>query len=150
MSPRTFTSFASDNRIDNNLFENVGAEFRGGIAIVIGYARHTLVTHNQIDHIPYAAMSIGWGGWPDKINQAGQANRSTGNVISANLAHDLMLIGSPDTVAKKLKKIAAEGVFNTFFGEFNFGSLGEEDLLRSIRLFGEHVIPALRAYEPFA
>jgi hypothetical protein len=84
--------FASDNRIDNNLFENVGAEFRGGIGIVIGYARHTLVTHNQIDHIPYASMSIGWGGWPDKIQLAGQANRSTGNIISANLVHDLMLV----------------------------------------------------------
>ncbi len=84
--------FASDNKIDNNLFEDVGAEFRGGIGIVIGYARHTLVTHNQIDHVPYASMSIGWGGWPDKIQMAGQANRSTGNIISNNLIHDLMLV----------------------------------------------------------
>jgi alkanesulfonate monooxygenase SsuD/methylene tetrahydromethanopterin reductase-like flavin-dependent oxidoreductase (luciferase family) len=65
------------------------------------------------------------------------------------LAHDLMLIGSPDTVAKKLKKIASEGVFNTFFGEFNFGQLGEEDLMRSIRLFGTEVMPQLRGFEPF-
>ena len=84
--------FSSDNRIDNNLFENVGAEFRGGIAIVIGYAQRTLVTHNQIDHVPYAGISIGWGGWPDKIQKAGQANRSTGNVISCNLVHDFMLV----------------------------------------------------------
>lgn len=84
--------FASDNKIDNNLFEDVGAEFRGGIGIVIGYARHTLVTHNQIDHVPYASISIGWGGWPDKIQMGGQANRSTGNVISNNLIHDLMLV----------------------------------------------------------
>jgi alkanesulfonate monooxygenase SsuD/methylene tetrahydromethanopterin reductase-like flavin-dependent oxidoreductase (luciferase family) len=65
------------------------------------------------------------------------------------LAHDLILIGSPDTVAKKLKKIATEGVFDTFFGEFNFGQLGEADLMRSIRLFGEQVIPQLRDYQPF-
>lgn len=65
------------------------------------------------------------------------------------LAHDLMLIGSPDTVAKKLKKIATEGVFNTFFGEFNFGQLGEEDLMRSIHLFGTEVMPQLRGFEPF-
>jgi hypothetical protein len=84
--------FASDNRIDNNLFEDVGAEFRGGIGIVIGYARRTLVTHNQIDQSPYAAISIGWGGWPDKIQMAGQANRSTGNVISDNLIHNFMLV----------------------------------------------------------
>ena len=62
---------------------------------------------------------------------------------------ELVLIGSPDTVTRKLRAWAEEGSFNTFFGEFNFGSLGEEDLLRSIRLFGEQVIPALRGYEPY-
>ncbi len=84
--------FAIGNRIENNLFESVGAEYRGGIAIVIGYARKTLVSHNQIDHIPYAGISIGWGGWPDKIQKAGQANNSAQNVISNNLIHDDMLV----------------------------------------------------------
>ena len=44
---------------------------------------------------------------------------------------------------------AASGVFNTFMGEFHFVDLPEEDLMRSIRLFGEKVIPALRDFEPF-
>jgi alkanesulfonate monooxygenase SsuD/methylene tetrahydromethanopterin reductase-like flavin-dependent oxidoreductase (luciferase family) len=65
------------------------------------------------------------------------------------LAHDLILIGSPDTVAKKLKKIATEGVFDTFFGEFNFSNLAETDVMRSIRLFGEKVMPQLRDFQPF-
>jgi hypothetical protein len=34
-------------------------------------------------------------------------------------------------------------------GEFNFGQLAEADLMRSIRLFGEHVIPALKNIDPF-
>jgi hypothetical protein len=34
-------------------------------------------------------------------------------------------------------------------GEFNFYDLPEDDLMRSIQLFGEKVIPALRTYEPF-
>ena len=84
--------FTSNNRIENNLFRNVGAEFRGGIAIVVGYARSTVIAHNQIDHIPYAAISMGWGGWPDKIRQAGQANNSAQNVVRNNLIHDLMLV----------------------------------------------------------
>lgn len=62
---------------------------------------------------------------------------------------DLVFIGSPETVARKLRKAAEDGLFNVFFGEFNFADLPEEDLLRSIRLFGEKVIPALRTYEPF-
>jgi hypothetical protein len=84
--------FTSDNRIENNLFRNVGAEYRGGIPIVVGYARNTTIAHNQIDHIPYAAISMGWGGWPDKIKQAGQANNSAGNSVSDNLIHDLMIV----------------------------------------------------------
>lgn len=65
------------------------------------------------------------------------------------LEHDLVLIGSPDTVAAKLRKWAEEGTFNTFFGEFNFGNIGEDDLMRSLRLFGTEVMPKLRAFEPF-
>ena len=65
------------------------------------------------------------------------------------LAHDLVFIGSPATVAAKIRAAAAAGVFNTFMGEFNFADLPEADLMRSIRLFGEQVIPALRDDEPF-
>jgi alkanesulfonate monooxygenase SsuD/methylene tetrahydromethanopterin reductase-like flavin-dependent oxidoreductase (luciferase family) len=63
--------------------------------------------------------------------------------------HDLVFIGSPDTVAAKIHAAAEEGVFNVFMGEFNFADLPEDALLRSIRLFGEKVIPALRGYAPF-
>jgi alkanesulfonate monooxygenase SsuD/methylene tetrahydromethanopterin reductase-like flavin-dependent oxidoreductase (luciferase family) len=62
---------------------------------------------------------------------------------------DLVFIGSPATVAEKIRAAAADGVFNVFMGEFNFSDLPEADLMRSIRLFGETVIPALRGYEPF-
>ncbi len=63
--------------------------------------------------------------------------------------NDLVLIGSPDTVARKLRAWAEEGSFNTFFGEFNFGAMPEADLMRSIRLFATEVIPQLRDFEPF-
>jgi len=62
---------------------------------------------------------------------------------------DLVFIGAPDTVAAKIRAAAAEGWFNTLFCEFNFGDLAEPDLMRSIRLFGEQVMPALAGYEPF-
>jgi alkanesulfonate monooxygenase SsuD/methylene tetrahydromethanopterin reductase-like flavin-dependent oxidoreductase (luciferase family) len=65
------------------------------------------------------------------------------------LEHDLVFIGSPETVAAKIRAAAEQGVFNVFMGEFNFSDLPEADLMRSIRLFGEKVIPALRGYEPF-
>jgi alkanesulfonate monooxygenase SsuD/methylene tetrahydromethanopterin reductase-like flavin-dependent oxidoreductase (luciferase family) len=60
-----------------------------------------------------------------------------------------VFIGSPDTVAKKIHAAAQAGLFNVFMGEFNFSDLPEADLMRSIRLFGEKVMPALRSFEPF-
>jgi alkanesulfonate monooxygenase SsuD/methylene tetrahydromethanopterin reductase-like flavin-dependent oxidoreductase (luciferase family) len=65
------------------------------------------------------------------------------------LERDLIFVGSPDTVARKLKECAVSGVFNTVFGEFNFSDLPEDDLMRSIRLFGAEVMPKLRGFEPF-
>lgn len=63
--------------------------------------------------------------------------------------NDIMFVGSPDTVVRKLKAASKIGLFNTFMGEFNFSDLPEDDLMRSIRLFGEEVIPQLRGFEPF-
>lgn len=84
--------FTRGNRIDNNLFRNVGAEYRGGIGIVVGYARDTVIAHNEMEQLPYAAISIGWGGWPDKIKQPGQANNSANNLITDNSIHNFMLV----------------------------------------------------------
>jgi hypothetical protein len=84
--------FTADNRIENNLFRNVGAEYRGGIGVVVGYATRTVIAHNELDHLPYAGISVGWGGWPDKIKLPGEANNSSRNVIAANRIHDFMLV----------------------------------------------------------
>jgi alkanesulfonate monooxygenase SsuD/methylene tetrahydromethanopterin reductase-like flavin-dependent oxidoreductase (luciferase family) len=79
------------------------------------------------------------------------AARIMGNIFDPDylLANDLVLIGSPKTVTEKLKKAAGEGMFNTFMGEFNFADLPEADLMRSIKLFGEKVAPALKGFEPY-
>jgi alkanesulfonate monooxygenase SsuD/methylene tetrahydromethanopterin reductase-like flavin-dependent oxidoreductase (luciferase family) len=69
--------------------------------------------------------------------------------ISYLRKNSIGLIGSPDTVAATLRQCAGEGVFNTLLGEFNFGVLTEEQVLRSIRLFAEEVMPRLRDFEPF-
>ena len=80
-----------------------------------------------------------------------EAAELTANLFDPDyiMEHDLVFIGSPETVARKLRDAAEEGFFNTFMGEFNFADLPEPEMMRSIRLFGEKVIPALRDYEPF-
>jgi alkanesulfonate monooxygenase SsuD/methylene tetrahydromethanopterin reductase-like flavin-dependent oxidoreductase (luciferase family) len=62
---------------------------------------------------------------------------------------NLAFVGSPKTVTEQIKAAAAEGLFNTVLGEFNIGDIAEADLMRSIRLFGAEVIPALRGFEPY-
>ena len=64
------------------------------------------------------------------------------------LERNLVFVGSPETVANRLKAAAKEGFFNTALCEFNLGSIGDEDLMRSIHLFGTQVIPALSAFDP--
>ena len=90
------------------------------------------------------------------VAQAVERAEGRGAEIRANLfnpdylhANDLVFIGSPQTVTEKLMRAASEGVFNCFMGEFNFADLAEDDLMRSIRLFGEKVMPELRAFEPY-
>jgi alkanesulfonate monooxygenase SsuD/methylene tetrahydromethanopterin reductase-like flavin-dependent oxidoreductase (luciferase family) len=65
------------------------------------------------------------------------------------MKHELVFIGSPETVAAKIRKTAEAGLYNVCMGEFNFTDLPEDDLMRSLKLFGQQVIPALRDYEPF-
>lgn len=74
---------------DNHVF-NVPVEYRGGVGIDSGYTASDAVSHNQIDHTPYTAVSQGWGGWPDKEKEAPQANFSHDNKISNNLIFDHM------------------------------------------------------------
>ena len=79
-----------DNQILDNHIYNVAAEFHGGIGIDVGYAQNTVIAHNQLDHLPYSGISMGWGGWLDKIDRAGVANNSHDNLVEDNLIFDHM------------------------------------------------------------
>lgn len=80
----------SRNTIADNRVFDVAVEYHGGVGILIGYTERTLVTHNQVDTLPYTAISIGWGGWPDKKQNPATPNYSNRNVLSDNLIFDVM------------------------------------------------------------
>ena len=67
-------------------------EYKGGVGILVGYAEKTLITHNQLDTLTYTAISIGWGGWPDKKGLPAQPNFSNHNVLSNNLIFNYMTL----------------------------------------------------------
>ncbi|HLZ56394.1 MAG TPA: right-handed parallel beta-helix repeat-containing protein [Ktedonosporobacter sp.] len=74
----------SNTIADNHIFD-LPAEYHGGIGVDVGYSALTTLTHNQIDHTSYTAVSFGWGGWPDKEKKPAQPNFSHDNTISKNL-----------------------------------------------------------------
>ncbi|MEY9889152.1 hypothetical protein ABIA31_002800 [Catenulispora sp. MAP5-51] len=78
------------NQVTDNHIYSTSVEYRSGVGIDVGYAEDSLISHNQIDHTPYTAISLGWGGWPDKIKAPAIANSSHGNVVSDNLIYDAM------------------------------------------------------------
>jgi alkanesulfonate monooxygenase SsuD/methylene tetrahydromethanopterin reductase-like flavin-dependent oxidoreductase (luciferase family) len=60
----------------------------------------------------------------------------------------LMLFGSPATVRARLQETMDLIGGNYFAGVFAWGSLGTERIMRSLRLFAEEVMPAVKAAAP--
>jgi alkanesulfonate monooxygenase SsuD/methylene tetrahydromethanopterin reductase-like flavin-dependent oxidoreductase (luciferase family) len=60
---------------------------------------------------------------------------------------DRLFFGSPETVIAKLRHAASLGVTH-ISNWMMFGGIEHEKLMRSIRLMGEEVIPALREVQP--
>jgi hypothetical protein len=81
----------SNDTITDNYIHNVANQWLGGIGIWVGYAQHALITHNQIDDVPYTAISIGWAGWHSwSIDPNSDPNVNENNDISDNLLYDYM------------------------------------------------------------
>ncbi|NDZ81391.1 fibronectin type III domain-containing protein [Streptomyces sp. SID10853] len=74
---------------DNHLYA-LPREFHGSVGILNGYTQHNTIAHNQLDHLGYSAVSMGWGGWPDKIGSPATPNPSHDNTVSDNLIFDYM------------------------------------------------------------
>jgi len=59
--PETDSQFTRDNRIANNLVEYAGQEFYDAPGIYIGFTTRSTVEHNDIMHVPWSGIAIGWG-----------------------------------------------------------------------------------------
>jgi Fibronectin type III domain len=81
-----------DNKVLDCHIYNIAAEYHGGIGICVGYSKYTIIQHNQLDDLPYTAISMGWGGWPDKIAKPGVSNYSENALVADNLIFNHMLL----------------------------------------------------------
>jgi hypothetical protein len=62
------------------------------VAVNVGYAERTTIAHNQINGVAYTGISIGWGGWLDKIQKPAQPTYANRNRVTNNLIFDHMLV----------------------------------------------------------
>ena len=79
------------NVITDNYIHDVANQYLGGVGIWVGYTKDSVVSHNQIDEVPYTGISIGWGGWHSNLlHQSNDPNVNADNVVSDNLIYDYM------------------------------------------------------------
>jgi alkanesulfonate monooxygenase SsuD/methylene tetrahydromethanopterin reductase-like flavin-dependent oxidoreductase (luciferase family) len=82
----------------------------------------------------------------DVTNGRVDASPYTGELDDAAYL-DRLFVGSPDTVIEKFHRAASLGATH-ISNWMMFGGIEHEKLMRSIRLMGEAVIPALRDIQP--
>ena len=70
------------NKIENNLVTDVGVEFEDQVGICTGYTRNLSLAHNDLSHLPYSGISVGWG-WSN-------LGYSHHNTIACNKVRDFM------------------------------------------------------------
>jgi len=59
--PGTLSQLTSNNHVAYNLIEYVGQDYYDAPGIYIGFTTQSLVEHNEIDHVPWSGIAIGWG-----------------------------------------------------------------------------------------
>lgn len=69
--------------ISNNYIVNVAQDYYCGSGVAAGYVRYTNIVHNEIAHLPYSGISVGWG-WTTNPNPM------TNNNISYNRIYDVV------------------------------------------------------------
>lgn len=74
--------FPRRNQITNNLISRIGQDYFGSVAILVYYAEGTLISHNQIDAVPYTGISVGWGWDNPPAPPEARGNRIVGNRVS--------------------------------------------------------------------
>ena len=102
---------------------------------------------------PIAQTRIGWGSnargmgrdsdRPDD-KARGETMRMAAQSFEFNIENGLAVVGSPDTVIKKLEAGKQKIGYDIFAGNFAIGRMPEDLVATSIDLFGREVIPAFR------
>ncbi len=102
---------------------------------------------------PIGQTRIGWGTNPRGMGRdslrpddaaRGEAIRKSGESWEYNIDNGLAIVGSPETVIKKLEEGKKRIGYDIICGNHEIGRMPKELAMKSIRLMGKEVIPAFR------
>ena len=109
-------------------------------------AEQPLLTSRGLGREGIANTRIGFKG-----NSQSPTNQELGRVFQGMsesfdfwIDNGLALVGSPETVIKQLKAQSELCGYDIFCANHRFGTIPQEQSLKSLKLFGEEVIPAFR------
>ena len=80
-APTDFRELCTGQTVERSLFHDIANEDWGCVAIAAGYVAAVTIDHNTIHHVPYTAISLGWGWNRDLIGMRD-------NLVHANLIYD--------------------------------------------------------------
>ncbi|MBU5444956.1 Ig-like domain-containing protein [Paenibacillus sp. MSJ-34] len=83
-NPDNESLIIKDIRVTNNYIGHIGVDYGSSVGVFAGFPQNLLIAHNEIGHVPYSGVSVGWG-WGRQEPSVAQHNRIVGNYI-----HDVM------------------------------------------------------------
>jgi len=81
--PKGSPDIVSRININNCTIHDVATDYQSGCGIFVGLVQDCTISHNELYHLPYTAISIGWG-WGTQVAF------TSGNKILSNKIHDHM------------------------------------------------------------
>ena len=83
---------AGGNVVANNLVEYCGQELFGAVGIWVGLAGDTTIAHNEVRHVPYTGVSVGWMWWNPRDRSEPKKTPCRNNLVADNHIHHVMRI----------------------------------------------------------
>ena len=78
-NPADEREICSREKISNNLVTDCANEDWGCVGICVGYGREISIEHNEVNHVSYTGISVGWG-W-SKLTNCMSSNRIVANHV---------------------------------------------------------------------
>ena len=76
-------------KILNNHMTDNGVEYPGAVTLLVGHATDVEIAYNEIHHIPYTGISLGWG-WGGNDTDPNDPTIDGGHYVHHNHIHNMM------------------------------------------------------------